>query len=468
MDIKPKYLVRGEVARLIPVIADSGKEQRATSALLSVFSAVPSLANILLSDFGQKITQRSSVNTFTEVVLENAGDGKDRPDGLIVIRRGSKTWSALVETKIGKSRIEQDQIERYLKLARLNYIDALISISNEFVARPNHHPLNVSKSLLKKVDWFHLSWTSILTQAILLHENSLLEDAEQAFLSRELVRFLSHDSAGVTGYSQMPSCWSDSINTLKSGGSLRKHSTEVLEIVGGWHQKTRELSLQLSQLLSRQVTVELSKTHTTDPDNRIHSDIDKLCKENTLNASFNIPNAAASIVVCADLKSRGIRVSMTVNAPKDRQKTTSRLNWLLKQLKEADPVRINIGLIWASSARNTHVPLELLLENVNQPEITQSKVLPRAFEVILNVAPGAQFSGRKTFIRVLEATFPQFYDNVGQYLKNWQPKRKLPKLKIPKKLKEIPNTEPIAGNEHDSLLEIPEFLRRMQNEPVLR
>mgnify|MGYP004368774313 CR=1 FL=1 len=47
MDIKPKNLVSGEVARLIPIIADSRKEQRATSAVLSVFSAVPSLSAYL-------------------------------------------------------------------------------------------------------------------------------------------------------------------------------------------------------------------------------------------------------------------------------------------------------------------------------------------------------------------------------------------------------------------------------------
>jgi hypothetical protein len=44
---RPDFLKSGDIARLIPVISDSRKEQRAVSVLLSVFSAVPNFADVV-------------------------------------------------------------------------------------------------------------------------------------------------------------------------------------------------------------------------------------------------------------------------------------------------------------------------------------------------------------------------------------------------------------------------------------
>ena len=88
----PDTLKSGEIARLFPVIAETGKEQRATSIFLSVLSAVPPLSNAILSQLGVKIGSRTSVNTFTEVVFhseERAGK-TDRPDGLIEVVTGKR------------------------------------------------------------------------------------------------------------------------------------------------------------------------------------------------------------------------------------------------------------------------------------------------------------------------------------------------------------------------------------------
>lgn len=182
---QPDFMKRGDVARLIPVVADTRKEQRAVSALLAVIAAVPGLADALLSSLGQKVSQRTIVNTFTEVELIN-GDGAkhDRPDGLIQVSRGKNTWHGLIEAKIGNAGLDQNQVERYLKLARDNSIDAVLTISNEFAPRPTHHPVAVSKNLLRRVQLFHISWTQILTEAILLQDGSQVSDPEQAFLLR--------------------------------------------------------------------------------------------------------------------------------------------------------------------------------------------------------------------------------------------------------------------------------------------
>jgi len=166
----PSFADYGEVARLFPVVADTSKEQRAASIFLSVISAIPALANALLSQIGQRVGARSSVNTFTEVVLKNGSqtDIKDRPDGLIEISFGKRKWTALVEAKIGRNPLDKDQIERYLRLARDNSIDALITVSNEFAAHPTHHPVQISKNLMRRVSLYHFSWTSIFLPFIFL------------------------------------------------------------------------------------------------------------------------------------------------------------------------------------------------------------------------------------------------------------------------------------------------------------
>jgi hypothetical protein len=464
----PDFVKSGEVARLIPVVSDSRKEQRAASALLAIFSAVPDFANSILATLGQKIGKRSTVNTFTEVVFHD--ETSDRPDGLIVIQTGKSKWTALVEAKIGKSKLEKDQIERYLKLAKNYSIDAVISISNEFVARPTHHPISVSKTLTNKVELFHISWTSILTEAILLHENSVLSDPEQAFLIREFVRFFSHDSAGVTGYTQMPPAWNDAVRTLQSGGKLKPNSIEVEQIVSGWHQETREISLQLSQYLTCRVELKLSKNHANDASVRIREDAQQLCDKGVLVASFSIPDTVSELNLAADLKTRSIRASMQVDAPKEKKTTKARVNWLLRQLKDTDEVDVTVRIKWSSRASDTDVPLARLRESSDLPEILSSNTTPRAFEVMSTSSQGGRFTGNKTFILDVEELCPYFYENVGQRLKN-PPRPSPPKphfaVEIPADTPE--KVKPLRhGNDHTGLIELPSFLRRLATEGVHR
>lgn len=54
------------------------------------------------------------LRTYTEVVCKNrAPNIKDRPDGLIVVRNGSREWRALVEAKVGSNELIPEQIEKY-------------------------------------------------------------------------------------------------------------------------------------------------------------------------------------------------------------------------------------------------------------------------------------------------------------------------------------------------------------------
>lgn len=464
----PESLKFGEVARLFPVISETGKEQRASSILLSVISAVPPLANAIFSPLGQKIGARTSVDTFTEVVFKSdpSSPRRDRPDGLIVVSTGHRKWSCLIEAKIGKNDLQSDQLERYLKLARENGVNAVLTISNEFAAVPTHHPLAVQKSLLRKVELFHLSWSGILTDALLLHEQAAIKDPEQAFLLREFIRFFSHDSAGVTGFTSMPKEWSTAVAQAQAGGKIIR--SDASEIVRAWHQQIRDLSLIMSRIISCKVGVRLPRSHVSDPDKRLSDDIHSLCGKGTLSADLEIPNTASSLMILADVNARSIRISMSVDAPRNKARNSSRVSWLLRQLRDVEISDVYISAIWASRAANTVLSLGEVRKDPKKIEDGASNSDMRAFEITLTSNSARRFAGTRTFIEELEFLVPQFYEKIGQHLESWQPSPPKPKHSVSEDepVNQLPTTaeqnpaQPSAGNAHSDLLEIPGFLSR--------
>tara|TARA_R110002049_G_scaffold242994_1_gene416781 strand:- start:40 stop:588 length:549 start_codon:yes stop_codon:yes gene_type:complete len=179
----PEFVVRGDEARLIPVVADTNREQRAVSVLLAALCSVFEFRQAMLASLGIRVGSRASLEAWTEVVLAHDDDpGKnDRPDGLIVLGTGRKQWVALVEAKIGNAELGEEQLKHYLQQAKRNKLDAVITVTNQFVALPQHHPVKVPKTLLKGVALFHWSWMYAVTQATLLLESGEVESSDQRY-----------------------------------------------------------------------------------------------------------------------------------------------------------------------------------------------------------------------------------------------------------------------------------------------
>ena len=68
---RPDFLISGERARLIPVIADTSKEGRITSCTLAAFMSVDEFAKGLLDSIGVRLGKTSKVECFTEIVFQN-------------------------------------------------------------------------------------------------------------------------------------------------------------------------------------------------------------------------------------------------------------------------------------------------------------------------------------------------------------------------------------------------------------
>ncbi len=419
-------IAQGEKARLFPVVAETSKENRIASIFLALLPEIPDLAKALLQSANTRVGKRSTIECYTEVFLKNDTDKNDKPDGLICVKTGSKSWLALVEFKIGKADLEKDQVERYLKLAKSHSIDAVITISNQFVARADHPPIQVSKALTKKVGLFHWSWMSILTKCQLLQ----LEDTEQKSLLSEFVRFLEHKSTGVSGFTQMNKGWREIVTTARTGGSQQKSSPEVEAAVAGWLEEQRDICLLLSRNVGQTVRQKIAAKFVNDPNLRLKAEISRFCERNLLAAGYQIPDAASDIEVEADLVGRTIVVSMELTAPKDKVSTKARVNWLLRMLKTTDE-RIIVRAHWPSRVDCTQVPLVELRANPEKIQTANQKLAPHKFEILHFEALGNRFAGSKTFIDDLERAIPEFYASVGQHLRAWQPS-------APKPVKEVP------------------------------
>ena len=416
----PNNVKRGESARLFPVLSESSREGRATSVFLATLTVVDKLADALLRRLGRPIGKRSRIKCFTEVVLKS--DPHFRPDGLIVVDSGQDTWSALVECKIGKARIDQEQLENYIKKARESGIDCVITISNELVADPRRPPTPVSGHLTRTVGHFHYSWLAIRSEAEIAYAQSLVSDPEKKFILAELIRFLSHPSAGIEGFTQMPVVWPEIVAEFNADRTPSRHDLRMLEIADAWVQEEKEITLILSRLVNRRCTSRSERKlrrDAFDPAEQIMSD---LTDEQSLIGAFAVPDAASDIDVKVDLRSRSTRISMTLRAPEDRKRPEARLNWLLTQLKSIDAKGIEIVVHWPGRTKPTHGTLGDLREDPKRVIEPNRGQAPYAFEVSQCCHTPASFAGRRRFIQDLETAIQSFYGEIGSKLTAWSPK----------------------------------------------
>ena len=179
---RPDFLSQGEKARLIPSVADTSRECRITSILLATMMSVEEFGKGILGSLGMRVSKTSKIQCFTEVVFKGDGSSKIRPDGLIIVRTGNKSWSAIVESKIGKAELNKEQVEAYLDIAKQNNIDAVITISNISVADPSHHPLQFGKVKTRNVGLYHWSWMHLITEAIMWTKHYGVSDSDQGYI----------------------------------------------------------------------------------------------------------------------------------------------------------------------------------------------------------------------------------------------------------------------------------------------
>lgn len=419
-----KSLVAGETARLIPVASERQKEARAVSPLLAVFRLVPDYANMMLAEVGAPTNQRAKLTAYTEVCFKTKGKKPSelpRPDGLLFVESGSKTWSALIEAKVKGAEMTAEQLEQYLDLAREVGANALITISNQFALLPTHHPVRVNKQKTRSVDLYHFSWLSLLCNAQILSDSASVNDREQAMVLKELIRFLEHENSGVQVFERMGGAWKDLCAGMQRGEPLKKGDALLQLAIADWHQLTRYLALKLSTRLAKSVKLHMPRKHMKDPAARLNDDMEGLLKSHCLADEFEIPNAAGRIALTADLLRRTIKLSMKLDPPQDKKRPTAAINWLTRQLDREKAKDVFIKCEWPGRIPETMLPLAAALEDPNDLVPPGVSVLPKSIEVMRVLDLAGRFKGARTLVEDAEKAFPAFYRDIGQDLKSWTP-----------------------------------------------
>jgi hypothetical protein len=134
--------------------------------------------------------------------------------------------------------------------------------------------------------------------------------------------------------------------------------------------------------------------------------------------AINIPNAVGPVVVTADLRAGLVTCHVDVAAPRDGRATT-RVNWLLRQLRHApDTTRIEAFVMHGRGAGTA----ELLRAVREQPAllIEDPKKELRSFRVALALPLGSKRGrGRGSFIDSVEKAINSINGDIVQDLRAW-------------------------------------------------
>lgn len=423
---RPGYLVSGEVARLIPVA--SKPEVRNTCVTCAILIAVDEFAEALLGALGAPTGKRAKTQVWVEPVFASAkNDNKDRPDALIVVDNGRREWRALVEAKLKGVDLNPDQVERYLDIAKAQGIDAVVTISNQFVATPKQSPCTINHQKLKKVSLFHWSWSYLKTEAKIQIAKSSVSDPDQAYMLEEYVRFLEHDSAGVSEFRQMGKEWVEACKLYFAKSKVEKKSQTAAAVVSDWDELMRSTALHMSRELEANVTTALSAKERKDPSYRLETLKNTFASKGELGSRLEVPDAASPISVVADLTGRSVTVSMKVDAPRDKKRAPATVTWLLRQLTKTEDGSIMVVAKWPGRTPDTCAELAKVREDVDALVADRKGQLPHSFEIRAVSDLGGKFTQRRNFVPELESCVTRFYEAVGQHVVPWQPPPPKPK-----------------------------------------
>jgi hypothetical protein len=413
-----------ERARLIPVSGISGpdeQERRGVSALLAVVNSVREFGRAITGPLG---APAGGVTAFIEVPF-TSGEKNLRPDGVLQVKRGSATWTALVEVKTGTNELRTAQVESYLDVAREQGFNAVVTISNQLVGAPGEHPVTVDKRKLRNVSLHHLSWSQIRTEALVEQANKSVSDPDQAWILAEFIRYLEHPRSGAAEFDDMGPSWV-TVREAARAGTLQAADKGAVDVVRRFGHLVSFAAMLLSRELGVEVRPALSRADVKEPGKRVQAAAAALAETGILSGGLRVPNAAATIEITADLRSSRIRSAITVDAPA-AGKSLTRLNWLLRQLRDT-PGSVYIEAI--AVRQRGMGPVKTIAQVRETPRllVEDPKRDLRAFTVSLSANAGTKRGkGRGSFVLSVLDTVDSFYADVVQHIKPWTP----PPVKVP-------------------------------------
>ncbi|WP_054247742.1 TerD family protein [Rhodococcus opacus] len=404
-------------ARLFSVIGvGTGEEQerRATSALIATMQAVRPFARAVCARMGAPV---GVFEGYVEVAYER-GETKVVPDAVLKVSRGTRVWTGLLEVKTGNGKLEKEQLENYLDVARKKKYDVVVSLSNDVPASAGELPVEVDRRKLTKVALRHLSWAEVAHEARMLLSHGGIDDALQAWILAEFLRYLDHPRSGAAEFVDMGRHWV-TVRDAVTAGTLRGGDQKAAAVADTWVSLSRHLALRLTAELGVTVKHILPRRHGSDPAARNAAVAERLATDGVFEAVLRIPETAGDLVVIADVRTNKIRCRTTVEAPNEGT-SGRRLLWLLKQLKDV-PGDVQVEAVFSERGNEACEHLDTVradpkvLTNGRSGDIV-------SFSLEQTFPMGGRRSGTAaSFITSVTSSTDEFYGTVVQQLREWVP-----------------------------------------------
>jgi hypothetical protein len=269
---------------------------------------------------------------------------------------------------------------------------------------------------LKSIAMHHLSWSEVLSLAVMQREFRGVADPDQAWILGELIRYLEHPKSGALEFTDMGPSWVP-VRAAVTSGTLRKADKEAAQVATRFDALLRYASLKLGQRLGAEVTQVLSHAERKNPTLRTAALTNMLVADGVLRGEIRIPNTVSPLTLTADLRAGQVTGTFTLDAPGEGKPTT-RVNWMLRQLKESpDSLRVE-----AFAVRQRGGNAELLgdaRENPSALIADPSKELKSFTITYLGKMGSNRTAGRNGFIDSVMDAVLSSYELIGQRLKDW-------------------------------------------------
>lgn len=366
----PDDTLREHEVRLFPSVhikSEREAELRATASLLAMVSAVP--------EFGRAVVRRAGgsgglLSCFTEVPFQlDRGDGATpedlRPDGLIQAVWGKNRWSSLVEVKVGKTSLDKEQVDKYVRLARQEGINAVITVSNKSALANDRPPVNLDKRRLGNISVVHFSWERLLSEAQILGRKKAVSDPDQKWMLDEWIRYVDDAGSRIVEPPELGSSWNEVLKAARTG-ALDTRANELEDVTSHWIGYLRKAALRMRAKLGVEVQLRLTRKEQKEPGVYLERLITEARANGVLSGALKIPDAASDLRVDVFLHSRSVRYGLKLQAPEEGRQAT-RVNWLVRQLRGiADlPSGLQISIDWSSLGLLTSGPASQLLADAS-------------------------------------------------------------------------------------------------------
>jgi len=306
-----------------------------------------------------------------------------------------------------------------LDICKEQKFDALVTISNQVLNASGGHPTEgVDLRKLRSTQLIHFSWIRIISEAIVLSEHVGLDDPERQYILRELIRFLQSDASGASEFNDMGAFWTEVREGIKTG-AIRKPNQGVSEVVSKFESLTRYAALTLSARLGVSAREVVDRGARADYKKHLLHTGNHLIEKKTLQGSIDVPGAAARLNMEVNLGSGYLRCGCDLAAPAEGR-NKARINWLLRQLREAPP---DTTIQWSYKHSRTpepaHKVADLADKNYEFDVSSDREIVSFRIEILRQMGL-KRSAGKGGFIDSVVDLFALFYGEILQKLKPWQ------------------------------------------------